>query len=148
MQVILLKNVPSLGEKFDLKNVKPGYARNFLIPQKLAIPATKGNLTWQEKELARLKLKEEQRIKSQKEMLEKLNNLKLEIPVKTGIKGELFEKINSSKIVEVLEKQGFKLKKENIILKESINKVGEYLIKIKLGEGMKTEIKVKVLKEK
>jgi large subunit ribosomal protein L9 len=148
MKIILLKEINKLGKKFEIKNVKPGYARNFLIPQKLAIPATKGNLAWQEKELARLKLKEEQRIKSEEEMLEKLNNLKLEIPVKTGIKGELFEKINSSKIVEVLEKQGFKLKKENIILKESINKVGEYLIKIKLGEGMKTEIKVKVLKEK
>jgi large subunit ribosomal protein L9 len=147
MQVILLKNVPNLGKKFDLKNVKPGYARNFLIPQKLAIPATKGNLTWQEKELARLKLKEEQRIKSQKEMLKKLNNLKLEIPVKTGIKGELFEKINSSKIVEVLEKQGFKLKKENIILKESINKVGEYTIPVSFGEDFKTKVKLLIKKE-
>jgi large subunit ribosomal protein L9 len=147
MQIILLKDIAKLGKRLEVRKVKPGYARNFLIPQKLVIPATKGNLVWQEKELARAKLKEEQRIKAQKETLGKLKNFKAEIPVKTGIKGELFEKINGSKIAEALEKQGFKLKKENIILKEPIDKVGEYTIPISFGEDFKTKIKLVVKKE-
>ncbi|HOK35492.1 MAG TPA: 50S ribosomal protein L9 [Candidatus Pacearchaeota archaeon] len=148
MEVILLKDVSNLGKRLEIKNVKPGYARNFLIPRGLAIPATEKNLAWQKRELEKIKQKEEEKNKALKEELEKLKNLKLEIPVKIGVKKELFEKINASKISKFLKKQGFEVKKENIILNEPISKLGEYSIKIKLGEGLETEIKIKIVKEK
>ncbi len=148
MKIILLKDVPNLGKELDIKDVKPGYARNFLIPQNLVVPATKRNLQWQERELAKKKLKEEQKTKELQEMIKKLKNLKLQISVKTGSKGELFEKITSIKIVNLLKKEGFEISKENIILKEPIEKIGEYVIPISLGKDFKTKIKLVVKKKK
>jgi len=148
MKIILLKDVPNLGKELDIKDVKPGYARNFLIPQNLVVPATKRNLQWQERELAKKKLKEEQKTKELQEMIKKLKNLKLQISVKTGSKGELFEKITSIKIVNLLKKEGFEISKENIILKEPIEKIGEYVIPISLGKDLKTKIKLVVKREK
>jgi len=148
MKIILLKDVPNLGKELDIKDVKPGYARNFLIPQNLVVPATKRNLQWQERELAKKKLREEQKTKELQEMIKKLKNLKLQISVKTGSKGELFEKITSIKIVNLLKKEGFEISKENIILKEPIEKIGEYAVPISFGKDLKTEIKLVVKKEK
>lgn len=148
MKIILLKDVPNLGKELDIKDVKPGYARNFLIPQNLVVPATKRNLQWQERELAKKKLKEEQKTKELQEMIKKLKNLKLQISIKTGSKGELFEKITSIKIVNLLKKEGFEISKENIILKEPIEKIGEYVIPISLGKDFKTKIKLVVKKKK
>lgn len=148
MKIILLKDVPNLGKELDIKDVKPGYARNFLIPQNLVVPATKRNLQWQERELAKKKLREEQKTKELQEMIKKLKNLKLQISVKTGSKGELFEKITSIKIVNLLKKEGFEMSKENIILKEPIEKIGEYVIPISLGKDFKTKIKLVVKKKK
>ncbi len=148
MKIILLKDISNLGKKLEIKNVKPGYARNFLIPQNLAIPATKGNLKWQEKEISKEKEKEEKRTKEIQEMIARLKNLKLKVAVKVGEKEELFEKINSSKIVKILEKEGFKISKENVILKEPIKTIGEYTIPISFGENLKTKIKIKVAKDK
>ncbi|MGB4253629.1 MAG: 50S ribosomal protein L9 [Minisyncoccales bacterium] len=148
MKIILLKDVPNLGKELDIKDVKPGYARNFLIPQNLVVPATKRNLQWQERELAKKKLREEQKTKELQEMIKKLKNLKLQISVKTGSKGELFEKITSIKIVNLLKKEGFEISKENIILKEPIEKIGEYVIPISLGKDFKTKIKLVVKKKK
>lgn len=148
MKIILIKDISNLGKKLEIKNVKPGYARNFLIPQNLAIPATKGNLKWQEKEISKEKEKEEKRTKEIQEMITRLKNLKLKVAVKVGEKEELFEKINSSKIVKILEKEGFKISKENVILKEPIKTIGEYTIPISFGENLKTKIKIKVAKDK
>jgi len=148
MKIILIKDISNLGKKLEIKNVKPGYARNFLIPQNLAIPATKGNLKWQEKEISKEKEKEEKRTKEIQEMIARLKNLKLKVAVKVGEKEELFEKINSSKIVKILEKEGFKISKENVILKEPIKTIGEYTIPISFGENLKTKIKIKVAKDK
>jgi len=148
MKIILLKDVPNLGKELDIKDVKPGYARNFLIPQNLVVPATKRNLQWQERELEKKKSKEEQKTKELQEMIKKLKNLKLQISVKTGSKGELFEKITSIKIVNLLKKEGFEMSKENIIFKEPIEKIGEYVIPISLGKDFKTKIKLVVKKKK
>jgi len=97
MKIILLKDVKKLGKKFDLKNVKPGYARNFLIPGKLAILAKKANMVWREKQVEIIKKEKEKIIEEKKKLREKVKDFSLEIKVKTGIKGELFEKINQEK---------------------------------------------------
>lgn len=148
MKIILLKDISRLGKKFEIKNVKPGYARNFLIPQNLAMIANNQNLAWRENELKKIEKAKKEKNKAFQETLEKLKKLKLEIPVKIGPKGELFEKISAVKIASVLKKQNFDIKKENIFLEKPIDKIGEYKIKINLGEGLETEIKVKITKEK
>ena len=140
MKIILLKDVPNLGKELDIKDVKPGYARNFLIPQNLVVPATKRNLQWQERELAKKKLREEQKTKELQEMIKKLKNLKLQISVKTGSKGELFEKITSIKIVNLLKKEGFEISKENIIFKEPIEKIGSMLFLFPLEKILKQKL--------
>lgn len=146
MKIILLKDVKKLGQKFEIKNVKPGYARNFLIPQKLAILATKENLIWCERERQKIEREKEKREKEKLLLLEKLKNFQLEIGAKTGIKGELFEKITEEKIAEFLKEKGALVKKENIILKEPIKRVGEYEVKVSLGEKLETKIKVIIKK--
>jgi len=76
-----------------------------------------------------------------------MKNIKLEIPVKVGLKGTLFEKITESKIAERLKEKGLEIERENIKLKEPIKKIGEYTIPVELRRGIKTEIKIIVKRE-
>lgn len=147
MKIILLKDVEKLGKRLDLKNAKPGYARNFLIPRKLAIPATKVNFKWQAREIEVIKKEKEKILEKKKKLEEKLKDFILKIKVKTGIKGELFEKINKEKIVKSLKEKDFDMVEDNIQLKEPIEKIGEYPLKINLEDGIETKIKIIVLKE-
>ncbi|MFH0987363.1 MAG: 50S ribosomal protein L9 [Patescibacteria group bacterium] len=147
MKIILLRSIENLGKKFDVKNVKPGYARNFLIPQKLAIPANIPNLNWQKKGLENIKREKERLLKVREALGEKIKGLVLEIRVKTGVKGELFEKINQEKIARLLKEKGFEVDKSSILLKEPLSKIGEYSLKIKLEEGIETKVKLIISKE-
>ena len=147
MKIILLKNVPRLGEYLDLKRVKAGYARNFLIPKKLAILATEEKLKWREGMLKVKKKKDEEISKSIKQIAEKIGKLKIEIKLKAGIKGELFEKISASKLLNILKKKGFELEKKNIILEKPISKIGTHNVTVKLAEGVENKFKLIVVKE-
>jgi len=123
MKIILLENIEKIGKKFDLKRVKSGYARNFLIPKRLAIPATKSNLSWRDREIQKIKKEEEKVLKEKQELKEKLKDFTLRIKTRAGIKGELFEKVNREKIVKALASEGFNLNKNNIQLFYERNKI-------------------------
>lgn len=147
MKIILLKNIPKLGKIFDLKRVRPGYARNFLIPQNLAILATKKNLKWREEKLKIQEREIREKSEKLKTIAEKLKKFILEIPVKTGLKGELFQKITEEKIAKFLQKEKFDIKKEDILLKEPITTTGDYSVKINLAKKINTILKIKIKKE-
>ena len=146
MQVILKKDVQNLGEAGDIVNVKDGYARNFLIPQSAAELATKGALENREKNLARIKAKQE---KLHQEALEKAASIekfgKLELSAKAGESGKLFGTITTKKLAEELAaKTGIEVDRKTISLSAPINKIGDYKMLIKLTSKVKCELAVSV----
>ena len=145
MQVILKKDVQNLGEAGDLINVKDGYARNFLLPQKVAEVATDGALKNRDNNLARIKAKQE---KLHQQSLEKAKEIekivKLELTAKAGESGKLFGTITSKKLSEELAAKGIEVDKKNITVNAPINKVGEYTMLIKLTSKVKTELAIVV----
>lgn len=148
MRVILLQDIKNVGKKYEIKEVKNGYARNFLFPNGLAKAATRETLEWLkvQKELNEKKAEEE--LKKVQEFASSLDGLEITIPVKVGEDGQLFESITSQKIFEKLKELGFEIKKPQIILAEPIKELGEYPIKIKFEHNLESEIKIIVIEEK
>ena len=146
MQVILKKDVQNLGEVGDLVNVKDGYARNFLLPQGVAEVATAGALENREKNLARIKAKQEKlhaEAVAKAEQIEKFG--KLELSAKAGESGKLFGTITTKKLTEELQaKAGIEVDRKNVSLNAPINKIGEYKMLIKLTSKVKCELAVVV----
>lgn len=146
MQVILRKDVQNLGEAGDLITVKDGYARNFLLPQKVAEIATEGAMKNREQNLVRIKAKQE---KLHQQALDKAAQIEkfatLEMSAKAGESGKLFGTITTKKLTEeLLAKAGIEVDKKNVSLNAPINKVGEYKMLIKLTSKVKTELTVVV----
>lgn len=146
MQVILKKDVQNLGEAGDLINVKDGYARNFLLPQKFAEIATEGALKNREQNLARIKAKQEKLHQQALEKAKKIEEFaKLELSAKAGESGKLFGTITTKKLAEeLLIRSGIEIDRKNVSLNAPINKTGEYKMLIKLTSKVKTEIAVVV----
>ena len=146
MQVILKKDVQNLGEAGDIVNVKDGYARYFLLPQSVAEVATQGALENREKNLARIKAKQEKlhaEALAKAEQIEKFG--KLELSAKAGESGKLFGTITTKKLTEELkEKSGIEVDRKNVSLNAPINKIGEYKMLIKLTSKVKCELAVSV----
>jgi len=148
MRVILLKDVDKIGKKFEIKEVKNGYARNFLIPKDLAKPATKETLMWLETQKEIQEKKAEEGLRKIQEIASAIGGQEIIIPVKIGDQEQLFESINSQKISEKLKELGFDIKKSQIDLVEPIKELGEFPVKIKLEHNLETEVIVIITKEK
>jgi large subunit ribosomal protein L9 len=146
MQVILKKDVQNLGEAGDIVNVKDGYARNFLLPQNSAEIATKGALENREKNIARIKAKQEKLNAEAQEKAQKLEAFgKLELSAKAGESGKLFGTITTKKLAEeISSKAGVEVDRKSITLSSPINKVGDYKMIIKLTSKVKCELAVSV----
>lgn len=147
MKVILLQDVEKLGKKFDVKEAKDGYARNFLIAKGLAKPATKEALEWLAVQKEIIEKKAEEDLKKAQTTASTIDSREIVIPVKVGEEDQLFESINAQKIVEKLKEAGFEVKKSQVMLSEPIKNLGEYPIKIKFEHNLEVEIRVIVVKE-
>jgi large subunit ribosomal protein L9 len=147
MRVILLQDVESLGKKYEIKEVKDGYARNFLIPKGLAKKAEKETLLWLETQKETEIQKAEEELKRVQGLASAIDGQEVIIPVKIGEEGQLFESITSQKIFEKLKELGFEVKKTQFDLKEPIKELGEFPIKIKFEHNLEAEIKVIIIKE-
>jgi large subunit ribosomal protein L9 len=145
MKVILLKDVKNLGKKYELKEVKDGYARNFLFPQKLALPATPQNLKNLEKWKKEEEEKNEELLKKLKVWAEKISHLELNFKLKKGEKDEVFGSVSSSQIEEKL-KESLEIKNEDVKLEAEIEKPlkewGSHNVTVNLGRGIKATVKV------
>lgn len=148
MKVILLQDVESLGKKYEIKDVKDGYARNFLLPQKIAMPATKQALKWLSDQKEIIEKQAEEDLKKAQSLASELDGLELNIAVKIGEEQQLFESINSQKIAEKLKEIGFEIKKSQVKLENPIKELGEFPVNISLDHNLEAEIKVIITEEK
>ena len=149
MEIILKQDVTGLGYKNDIVNVKPGYARNYLFPQKMAILATESSRKILAEEIRQQAHKAE-RIKNEAiELGKALEGLVVRIPNKASSTGKLFGSVNSIQIANAIkEAKNIEIDRKNIILNdESIKEVGTYKAKIKLHKEVQVEIGFEVYAE-
>lgn len=147
MKVILLQIVDKLGVKNEIKEVKDGFARNFLIPKGLAKQATKKNLEYLETQKETEAKKAEEELKEVQEKAQAVDGQEIIISVKIGESDQLFESITSQKISEKLKELGYDVKKNQILLQEPIKEIGEFPIKISFQHNLEAEIKIIVTSE-
>ncbi len=145
MQVILREYVPNLGAPGDVVTVKDGYARNYLIPKGLAIPASKKSIKAVERERQIILAKAERIRKKLMSEAERLNELELEIPQRVVEEDRLYGSVSVAEIVNALKEKGFDIAKKQVLLEEPIKKLGEYVVPIKLSADVTAHIKVKVV---
>jgi len=148
MKVILLQDVEELGKRHEVKEVKNGYARNFLILKGLAKIATDKALELLKIEKQAEEKKAEQSLKTIQEVASTLDGQEVVISVKVGEDGQLFESISVQKIFDEIKKMGFNVKKNQIDLAEPIKELGEFPVKIKFDHNLEPEITIVVSEEK
>lgn len=145
MKVILIQNVPGLGKIDDIKEAAEGYSRNFLFAKNLAMPATTKAL----QELAARRNRQlkdvEEDLRGQQSLADKLDGFEINIKEKVSASGALYASVGPQKISEMLAKSGFKIDKNQIIIKP-VKEAGEYKAKIKFAHGLEAEIIVNVIK--
>ena len=147
MKVILTQDMDSLGLAGEIVEVARGYARNYLIPQKIALEATEDNIKRTETqrkniEIKRIKLKEDaQKVK------ERLSEVMISIAQKVGEEDKLYGSVTSMNIADELEKQGITIDRRKIILDKPIKSLGEFSVPIKLHPHVTASIKVTVVPE-
>ena len=148
MKVILQQDVRGQGTKGQLVEVSDGYARNFLLPKKLAVPATAENVnTMKQQEKARQAQMAAEKAEAQA-LAEKLKSIQVKLTAKAGEGGRLFGAVTSKEIAEALSAQhGLNIAKTKLVLDEPIKSCGGYQIKAKLGYEIMGTVKVMVVEE-
>ena len=148
MKIILNQAIDNLGNEGEILDVKPGFARNYLIPKGWAKQATKINIAATQKEIE-AKEKKEAKTRENLEALGKvLDKLSLKFELKVGEEGRLFGSVTSQMIVDAIAEKGYTVNKKEIEMDESINHVGKYFVDVKLGHGFSGRVKIKVSEEK
>ena len=147
MEVILREHVDNLGRRGEVVKVADGYARNYLLPRKLALLATEGNKKQVERERAKFDAKEAEEKGVADAMSQRLGNVELEISRKVGETDALYGSVTTSDIAEALSAKGVEIDRRKVQLQEPIKKLGEYDIPIKLHRDVSAKIKLRVIAE-
>jgi large subunit ribosomal protein L9 len=148
MQVILIKDVDNLGGANELVNVKNGYARNFLIPQRFAVEASNSNIK---------QMQERQKVQAKKEaaMLAEINQViaklaegSVKLTAKTGTSGKIFGSVTSIQLSRAIRDQkGYEINRKHIVMPEEVKELGAYSAKIDFGNGKEAEVAFEVVGE-
>lgn len=145
--VLLREDVDNLGGRGEIVKVKAGYARNYLIPRKIATIATKGNVKQVENERAAL-LKKEAAEKTTAEMqAEQIKSIALSFERKSGEHGILYGSVTTIDIAEALQAKGYKIDRKRLTLNETIKELGDYSVKVRLHREVTVELPIEVLGE-
>jgi large subunit ribosomal protein L9 len=147
MEVILREHVDNLGRRGEVVKVADGYARNYLLPRKLALLVTAGNRQQIERERAKYDVKEAEEKKIADAMAERLANIDIEIARKVGETEALYGSVTSSDIAAALAAKGFELDRRKLQLAEPLKRIGEFDVPVKLHRDVTAHIKVKVVAE-
>tara|TARA_Y100000590_G_C15410202_1_gene897284 strand:- start:181 stop:630 length:450 start_codon:yes stop_codon:yes gene_type:complete len=147
MKIILKQSVEALGNAGDIVSVKAGYGRNYLIPQGIAVLATKSSIEATKNELELKAMKEAKSKEDLQLIADKLNNIKLSFSLKSGEDDKLFGSVTTQMISSELDSKGYTVDKKYISLEESIKTLGNYFAKVDFGSGIEARIKLKVIAE-
>jgi large subunit ribosomal protein L9 len=147
MEVILKEHVDNLGRRGDLVKVADGYARNYLLPRKLALLATDGNKKQIEREKVKFDAREAEDRKVAEAMAERLAAVEVEIARKVGETQALYGSVTSSDIAEALAAKGFDIDRRKLQLAEPIKHIGEVQVPVKLHRDVIAQVKVNVVAE-
>ena len=146
MKVILTTNIKKLGKIGDIVSVKPGYARNFLFPNKMALRENKKNAEYYEKIKDEMSKNEEIKLNYAKDLMNNIKKIKIIFNKEADEKDQLYGSISKKEIIDFLMESNLKVKSDDIIIKNQIKSIGEHLIEINPYEGIKEEFKVIVNK--
>ena len=146
-ELILLDDVKDLGKIGDVVKVADGYARNYLIPKKLAQPVSKGALRQVEARKIKLQKDHEERVAIAKAVADKLAALTVVIPMKVGENDQLFGSVSAQMIADVVKAQGIEIEKNEIVLEENLRALGDYTVNVKLNAEVTGTVKVQVTKQ-
>jgi large subunit ribosomal protein L9 len=145
MKVLLRQDVPNLGLVGDTVEVGEGYARNFLLPQNIAVKPTPGNLKRLAEEKVARELTEKQRVETLKAVAAKLTGLSITVKAKANELGHLFGSVTEAHIAEALAAEGYKVAPSQVALAAPIRTLDKFRVPIKLAEGVEAEIDVWVV---
>jgi large subunit ribosomal protein L9 len=147
MDVILREDIDKLGTRGQLVKVAPGYARNFLLPNKMAVAATESNKKIVEQE-RQAHLRREAKVEGEaKDLGQMLGKVAITISQKAGENDQLFGSVTSKDIAEALELQGYTIERRKIVLEEPIKTLGEFKVPVRLHREVTAEVTVHVVKE-
>jgi large subunit ribosomal protein L9 len=147
MEVVLKKDHEKLGKAMDVVNVKDGYARNFLIPQGIAVVATEGNRKVVAESKRLTEKREEKKLKEARVQAKKIEKIPCTIKAKVGEEEKLFGSVTTQEIADFLIKEGFAVEKRDIELEEPIKQLGVYSVKVNLYKDEYAKLKVWVVKD-
>jgi large subunit ribosomal protein L9 len=147
MEIILRKTIDTLGREGEVVKVKPGYARNYLIPQNMATLVTKANLARLQKEQAAIAQRVQEEKKKAEELAAQLARMTVVLTRKTGNEGRLFGSVTTADIADKIVSLGVDIDRRTIMLQEPIKSIGESKITIKVGYQMTAEVLVQVVPE-
>jgi len=148
MQVILIQDVNNLGGANEVVNVKNGYARNYLIPQKMAVEASASNLKQLEERLKQIQKKEEKMMAEITKVVASLQSGPVKIGAKTGTTGKIFGSITTVQVSKAIrEQKGYEIDRRKIQLLDEIKELGTYKAKVDFGSGVETELELEIVAE-
>jgi large subunit ribosomal protein L9 len=147
MEVILRERVDNLGRRGEIVKVADGYARNFLLPRKLALPATDGNRKHVERERKIMETREAEEKGQAEAIAARLGAVDISITRRTGDTDQLYGSVTSADIAEFLKGKGFEIDRRKLILPEPIKTIGEHNVPLKLHREVTVPLVIKVVKE-
>lgn len=148
MEVILIQDVDNLGGANEMVKVKNGYARNYLIPRKLAVEASPGNVKQLEEKMKQLKKKEDKMLAEINSVIAKLSEGSLKVGAKTGTSGKIFGSVTPLQISRAIrEQKGYEIDRKKISITDEVKEIGTYKAHIDFGNGKYADVDFEVVGE-